>query len=423
MKSLEIFPTKLEGQLVIQPSKSISHRVLICAALAHGKSLLCRVGDSLDIQATKDGLREMGLANFSDFGSVLEIRGYGGLSKKKKAIVDCKESGSTLRFLLPLALACDIETFFTGSGRLFHRPMRPFIEALVKGGAIIEEKADGIMVKGRLAAGIYQIPGHISSQYISGLLLALPLLKEPSVIQITGELQSADYVDLTHDTQRSFGINNYISRKKINIVPGKYHSSNYEVEGDWSHAAFYLTAGFLGSDIRCLGLNRDSKQGDRRILDILQSMGGHLISYAQGIKITAAQACTNIIDAAQIPDLVPILVVAACGIRGETRIINAERLRLKESDRLAAISEGITALGGNIRVRPDGLDIIGTTVLRGGYVSAWGDHRIAMALAIASSICSQPVILSGYKTVAKSAPHFWQEFSSLGGKINERILG
>ena len=421
MTTLHISPAKLSGNIQIQPSKAVAHRALICAALAYGCSNLSNLGDSLDMQATMEGLRQMGLANYYRQDADWQI--YGGLLKRKLAMVDCGESGSTLRFLLPLALCNNVETLFTGRGRLMKRPMRPYIEALINGGAAIEEGTDGLLAKGQLKPGLYRIPGNVSSQYITGLLLALPLLDEPSVIKIDGPLESADYVALTEDVQKNFGIEHIHFHQKqcIKVVPAIYRACDLRIESDWSHAAFYLVAGFLGADICCQGLRQDSKQGDKRICDILQDMGGCLSTMENGIKISAQDYRPTVIDAAQIPDLVPILAVAACAVEGETRIINAARLRLKESDRLAAISEGIRALGGDIRETEDGLLISGKGYLRGGAASAWGDHRIAMALAIATSICQQEVLLHGCETVAKSAPYFWQEFYALGGNTYEYV--
>jgi len=419
MKLLEISPKKLQGDIWIQPSKSLSHRGLICAALAEGTSVLKNVGHSLDLQATRQGLEALGVACILGEAPVLVVSG--GLREKEKAVVDCKESGSTLRFLLPVALACGIETFFTGGGRLFQRPMAPYLAALRQGGAMIEEKPDGILAKGQLKGGKYVLPGDVSSQYFSGLLLALPLLKEESLIEIAGELQSADYVALTQDVQKLFGV--VIPREDncFPVCPGQYTPCAYHVEADWSHAAFYMVAGFLGNPVSCRGLYGNSLQGDRAISSILAQMGARIWDTPIEVKAQTGTPRSSVIDAAQVPDLVPALAVAACGVLGETRIINAQRLRLKESDRLAAIKEGITGLGGQIEETADGLLISGSGSLVGGKVSAWGDHRIAMALAIAATICREPVLLEGYETVEKSAPDFWQEYTSLGGVVNEHI--
>ncbi len=419
MKLLEITPGKLRGDVWIQPSKSLSHRGLICAALAEGTSILKNVGASQDLIATGRGLEALGLARILGEPPVLAVSG--GLREKEKAMVDCKESGSTLRFLLPVALACGVETLFTGGGRLFQRPMAPYLEALRRGGATIEEKPEGILAKGRLQSGAYVLPGNVSSQYVSGLLLALPLLKESSQIAIEGELQSADYVALTQDVQALFGIVILREGNHFTIKPGKYTPFAYHVEADWSHAAFYLTAGFLGNPVSCRGLYGNSLQGDRAVTALLTQMGARIWDTALEVKALPGTPQASIIDAAQVPDLVPALAVAACGVTGETRIIHAERLRLKESDRLAAIAAGITALGGSVAETSDGLLIYGSGSLRGGRVSAWGDHRIAMSLAIAATICREPVLLEGYETVEKSAPDFWREYESLGGVIHEHL--
>ncbi len=418
-KSIAIKPGKLKGEIWIQPSKSLSHRGLICAALANGTSILHHLGESQDITATCRGLEALGLAKILGDGPTRAVSG--GYHSAQEAVVDCGESGSTLRFLLPLALACQVKTRFIGGGRLFQRPMEPYLAALRQGGAEIETSSEAIQVSGRLWPGTYCLPGNVSSQYISGLLLALPLLHASSAIQIEGPLESAAYIDLTRDVQSLFGVTTLQENSYIEVSASSYQPISYQVEGDWSHAAFYLVANFLGGDIACHGLYGASRQGDRQICDILTAMGGRLWQNSEIIKILPEQGKETVIDASQVPDLVPALAVAACGVIGETQIVNAQRLRLKESDRLAAITAGITGLGGNIQETADGLRIQGTGGLRGGHVSAWGDHRIAMALAIAAAICQEPVVLEGYETVAKSAPHFWEEFQQLGGEIHEYV--
>ncbi len=417
-KWLEIQPGKWQGIVPIQPSKSLSHRGLICAALAKGISRLSHVGNSLDIDATRQGLEALGLAEFRSDGTVL-----GGLHRVTEAVVDCKESGSTLRFLLPIALAAGIPTRFVGQGRLLQRPMGPFIKALTAGGGNIRCTDHAIEVSGHLRPGCYHLPGNVSSQYITGLLLALPLLNGPSTIVVEGPLESAAYISLTLEVQRQFGLQIHRQDSRFLIDSSPYLPGRYQVEGDWSHAAFYLAAGFLGSSIGCGGLNAQSLQGDREICHILESLGGCCQWQGDCLTVTAKQPVAGVIDVSQVPDLAPVLAVVCCGIKGVSRLVNAGRLRLKESDRLAAIADGIRCLGGQAVVEEDALAINGTGSLRGGPCSAWNDHRIAMSLAVASTICEQPVGLEGASSVAKSAPGFWQEVKTLGGRYHERLLG
>lgn len=250
--------------------------------------------------------------------------------------------------------------------------------------------------------------------------MALPLLDAPSEIVLTSELQSAPYVELTRSVQAQFGIETAWCGNTIVVKPGEYRAFAYQVGGDWSHAAFYAVAGALGSDVCMKGLNLNSAQGDKQILDILQQMGCVIEHNDDSISVKGGSMHGITVDVAACPDLVPILTVAACVAEGETRIVNAARLRLKESDRLHAISSELNKLGANIEQLPDGLIIKGGTRFTGGEVCAHNDHRIAMSLAIAATVCSEAVILDEPSCVAKSAPAFWQEFQSLGGMTDER---
>lgn len=418
---LLIEPQKLAGSLTIQPSKSLSHRALICAALAKGNSLIKNLGTSVDITATQTALKSLGLAKFTETADGLLVQG--GLSPVAAAEVDCRESGSTLRFLLPLAAALGIEVLFTGQGRLLERPLGLYLEALNQGGAQIKRTQAGLLVTGQLQAGTYRLAGNVSSQYISGLMLALPLLAEDSQIEIIGSLQSVGYVRLTEEVLHNFSACLEWEKQQIIIRSGAYQAADFTVEGDWSHAAFFLAAGLLGSDIICGGLNTKSLQGDRDICRILVNMGGQMERLPQGLKMTAATLSSSVIDACQVPDLVPPLAVAACKVTGTTTILGAQRLRIKESDRLAAVADLLNTLGGEVRETTDGLVIKGRGYLQGGRVSAWGDHRIAMSAAVAATICRQPLLLSEWQCVSKSAPQFWQEYAALGGVTHERFYG
>jgi len=341
--------------------------------------------------------------------------------------LDCGESGTTLRLLVPLAAVLGRPVVFTGRGRLGVRPIREYADAFTGHGAqlVFPEREDWALplrVKGRLRPGRYEIPGHLSSQYVSGLLLALPLLPEDSEVVLTSPLQSAPYVDLTIGIQRVFGVQIEPVPPDVSGSPDTsmpfggyrvrggqwYRSARYDVEADYSQAAFWLAANRLGGDIRVTGLPEHSLQGDRVVVDWLARLAERE-QEAEG---------TLVIDASQIPDLVPVLAATAACTPGETRFIRAERLRLKESDRLAATADSLGSIGARIRVTDDGLMISGQPLLQGGEARSWNDHRIAMSLAVAAARTREGVTLHDPWCVDKSYPGFFRDFVSLGGGLS-----
>jgi 3-phosphoshikimate 1-carboxyvinyltransferase len=315
---------------------------------------------------------------------------------------------------------------FTGRGRLAERPIAAYADICRRQG-LGWESGGGlpVTVQGRLQPGRFSLRGDVSSQFLSGLLFALPLLPGDSTIMITTPLESKGYVDLTLAALAGFGISaSHHEYREFHIRGSQtYKPRDYTVEGDFSQAAFWLVAGTIGAAVKCRGLSETSLQGDKVITGLINTAGG-AIRLADGV-FTASPAVTRgtIIDAADCPDLVPVLAVLASLSQGETRIIRAGRLRIKESDRLASTARELSKLGADIREEADSLIIQGKPELNGGAVDSWQDHRIAMALAIASVRCKQPVLLHGAECVNKSYPEFWQDFASLGGIINERSLG
>lgn len=412
-----VAPAVLNGSITIQPSKSVMHRAAICAALAKGKSNLYHFLPSKDLQATLGCIDSLWIGESQIKDDKCEIKGN-GQAGLYGCIMDCNESGSTLRFFIPLALSLARKASFTGAKRLFERPLGPIRDLLVEKGIRWEQTENGISVEGRLLSGEYSIPGNVSSQYISGLLFALPLLEGDSKILLTTPLESAGYVELTRQVQENFGVQSKWEDERTLEVPGrqKYIPNDMVIEGDYSHAAFFAVAGALGGDITILGLNKDSKQGDREIFPILQRMGAKVEWNSIGVRVCGGNLCGTEIDAANIPDLVPALAAAACGAQGETRIYRAERLRLKESDRLKAIREEFCKLGADIQETDDGLIICGGRTLTGAEVSAHNDHRIAMALGISAAITQGRIEIDQAESVAKSAPDFWETYCALGGK-------
>ena len=423
-----LLPGAASGRVTIIPSKSHLHRLLILASFADKPTLLrCEHSQAEDIQATIDCL--------SALGARIEPRSEGFLVTPKGdshllGVLPCRESGSTLRFMLPVVCALGLSGEFTMSGRLPERPLAPLDKELIRHGIRLwRPNPNTLCCEGKLTAGDYTLPGTISSQYISGLLLALPLLEGNSTLTVEGPLESADYITMTLQALEAFRFfirdqgagenNSYTIRGGVGFTsPGEI-----DVEGDWSNAAFWLCAGVMpGGNIEIAGLNRNSVQGDREICAILERMGARLKGDSHLLRVSEAEGSMPRrgveIDARAIPDLVPVLCAVAAVSAGETIVTNAGRLRLKESDRLSATVQTLNALGAKVTEEPNGLRIQGVRRLSGGEVDAWGDHRIAMMAAIASLACEEPVIISGAQAVRKSYPAFWEKLLALGKKIH-----
>ena len=414
--NIVIEPSPLKGEIAAIPSKSVAHRMLICAALADGPTTLRIPKTSDDIDATADCLRALGAAitvNNEDYivEPIAQIENIPQL--------DCGESGSTLRFLLPVAAAAADRCRFDGHGRLPERPLSDLTDAMKEHGVSFDGEKLPFTIGGRLRGGIFRLPGNVSSQYITGLLLALPLCEEDSVIELTTALESASYIDITLSVLKTFGITVHCERNRY-IIPGKQvfrSPGTLPVEGDWSNAAFFLTAAALNNDIVLTGLNPDSAQGDRKIIALLEQLGavtqkdnGRLTLRSDDLK-----GCT--IDIQDTPDLLPVLSVAAAFAQGETTFINAARLRLKESDRLASSAAMIENLGGRAEVGEDELTVYGTGLI-GGTVESCNDHRIAMSAAVAATRCSKPVTILHAEAVKKSYPGFYNDYNKTGGKAH-----
>lgn len=405
-KIIRRFPS---GVVTPPPSKSLAHRAVLCAALAApgGESVILNVDLSQDIAATLSGAAALGAGWRREADGVAVFA-----ARDKSDTVDCGESGSTLRFLLPLAALGDSEVAFNCRGRLPERPLGIYEELFAKSGAAISRHGERITVRGPLRPGVFSLPGGVSSQFVSGLLLALPLLGGDSEIRLTTPLESAPYVDMTIAVMNRFGVE--IERPNpgcFKIKGGQiYHPENYRVEADYSQAAYFLGAAALGCNVALAGLPDESLQGDRMILDVLRDMGARIERRGGLVRVRAERLLAVEVDARDIPDLVPPIAALCCFCEGESRIVNAARLRLKESDRLRAISVGLKNLGADIKEREDGLVITGTGRLRGGEVDSCGDHRIAMSLALAAIGCDGPVTLTGAESVNKSYPAFWRDF-------------
>ena len=388
--NLSITPGKLSGTVTPPPSKSQAHRLLICAALAGEGSVIHNLADSQDIRATRRCLAEL----TTDRRTLPEL--------------DCGESGSTLRFLIPLALALRGGGVFTGHGRLMERPQKPYFDLFDEKGVRYEQKDGVLTVEGRLTPGEYRLPGNVSSQFFTGLLLALPLLDGPSVIIPTTPLESEGYIGMTLDAMHEFGVDIASTRSlpPHYLISGgrRYQRAEVTVEGDWSQAAFWYAANCLGCTVDVRGVSQYSTQGDRVI---------------ESCCLELSQPGDTEIDMSGCPDLAPPVATAAAVRQGTTRLVNAGRLRIKESDRLAAITAALNALGARVTEHPDSLTIYGRDGLTGGTVDCCNDHRIAMMAAIAATRCREPVTLLGAECVAKSYPDFWEHYRMLGGLFHE----
>lgn len=421
MHQLTITPAPLAGQVTIPPSKSVAHRAIMAASLAAGISHVQNIDLSDDMIATIDGMRALH-ATIDITGDSLLIKGIGSKRPSAPVAVDCNESGSTLRFLVPVALALGGEFTFTGRGNLGKRPLTPYYKLLDRQAIPYSTGRETfpLSVDGRLSPDVISLPGDISSQFITGLLFALPLLECDSEIKVTSPLQSKGYVDLTLQVLREFGIQITHEQYQHFYIKGKqgYAARAYTVEGDYSQAAFFLCAAALGSDVTVAGLKTDSLQGDKEILPILERMGATITDTPQGLRLTVGQLRGTIIDASEIPDIIPVLAATACVAKGQTVITNAGRLRIKECDRFAAIINEMTRLGADIASDGDSILIQGKERLRGGCaVQSYADHRIAMSLAIIAQACEQPVTIHEYTCVAKSYPRFFEDFAALGGSF------
>jgi 3-phosphoshikimate 1-carboxyvinyltransferase len=326
-----------------------------------------------------------------------------------------------LRFIIPLGALCQEKISFVGHGKLVTRPLQAYYDIFAKQGLAYQAAEGGnlpLILQGPLQPGKYMLPGNVSSQFISGLLFALPLLQGDSTLDITGPLESQGYIDMTLSALAKYGVQIKHTDYRRYKISGrqKYEPRIAMVEGDFSQIAFWLVAGTLGRPVGGQGMQPTSLQGDRVVIDIIKAMGGN-ISW-EGTEILAKPAITRgiTIDAANCPDIIPVLTVLAALSKGKTEIINAGRLRIKECDRLAAITLELNKIGARIKELPTGLIIDGVDSFAGGAVDCWNDHRIAMSLAVASIKCREPLVLTGVDCVAKSYPRFWDDFASLGGR-------
>lgn len=429
-----ITPAPLAGTVPAIASKSVAHRLIIAAALANGVTEVSCNTTCADIDATIRCLTALGATvEVIDGGyrihPVPKSQEHGILRALAGGVLDCGESGSSLRFMLPVACALGADATFTGAGRLGARPLSPLAEELIAGGCDLEGLGSlPLTAKGRLRPGVFKLPGNVSSQYISGLLLALPLLGRPSVVEVTGTIESKPYVTLTIQALAAFGV--VVRTKNASTADGQpvtcyeLDGSPYRtpgsvaVEGDWSNAAFWLCAGALGHEpVTVSGLSLSSAQGDRNVLAALSCFGARIQRATDAATVQPHTLHGFDLSARDVPDLVPVLSAVAALAQRRTVIRDCARLRIKESDRLATTTQELRALGARVGIDGDDLVIDGVPELTGGVVDAHNDHRIAMMAAVAATRCTDPVEIRGAEAVNKSYPDFFAHYRLLGGRV------
>ena len=409
---------KLSGEIRVPASKSLAHRAIIAASLALGKSVIRNVSMSNDIEATIKAMESLGSIIERD-KDTLTI--YGTQVKRINNVIDANESGSTLRFLIPVAMISDEPLRFIGHNNLCNRPLDPYLDAFDEMGIVYKRGGSYLPldIASRLKPGKYNICGNVSSQFITGLLFALPLLEADSIINITTPLESKGYVDLTLDVLKYYGINIINNNYNEFIIEGNqsYTPKDYVVEGDYSQAAFYLCMDALGADIKLLDMNLNSTQGDKAILNCLEDLGAKVI-YENG-KLAVSEAFKNtLIDLSQKPDLGPALASLMALLKGTGNLIGASRLRIKECDRITSMNLELTKIGAIIKEDFDSMRIKGVECFNSATFDSHNDHRVAMALAILSLRCNKEIKIKNAECVNKSYPSFWEDFKSLGGDLS-----
>lgn len=416
---VKIYPSKCSGQIVIPPSKSMGHRAIICASLASGRSVIKNVAYSDDIKTTIEGMRKLG-AEIEENGDILIIDGIKDITRISDEIINCNESGSTLRFFIPIFSLTGKKITFLGKNRLLKRPQKIYEDIFKEQKLHYFHDETKIEIEGRLKAGTYVVDGNISSQFISGLLFTLPLLEGDSKIKIKPPFESASYIELTLEMLRRYGIEISKTDELTFKIKGrqKYKPCDYTIEGDFSQLGFFAVLGAINNNIECLGLNHESNQGDKAIIEILRNAGIKIENIEGGYLIHKSTPKSCEIDLADCPDLGPILNVLGMYGDGKFRIYNAGRLRYKESDRIAAMEEELLKLGVDIKTTEDEIFISGKKIYDGGIETVGHkDHRIVMSLAVAATIMKKPVIINGAEAVEKSYPDFFEDIEKIGIKV------
>jgi 3-phosphoshikimate 1-carboxyvinyltransferase len=416
-----VFPsTVIDNKIKIPPSKSLAHRAIICACLADGVSVIDNVDFSEDIKATIAGMRKFG-AKIDINNDVLTISGN-KLELLQDNIIDANESGSTLRFFIPIFSLFDQEIKFVGSKRLLERPLDVYEEIYLRQGLVFNKSEDCLITNGKLKADNYTVKGNISSQFISGLLFVLPLLENDSKILITDVFESKSYVKLTVDILRKFNIEVTLNEDNTIDIKGNQHycATNYTVEGDFSQLAFYAVLGCINNGVTAIGMNTKSLQGDREVINIIKSMNAKVTTNFDGYKFEESNLIGTTIDLKNCPDLGPVLMVLASLAKGSTKIINAGRLRIKESDRIEAMETELRKLNVDISSDNDTITINpGSIKVLDSNISGHNDHRIVMAMSVLATIADKALVISDAEAINKSYPGFFRDLASIKVRVED----
>lgn len=423
----------LSGTVVAPSSKSVAHRMMICAALSYSKCYINNVSQSNDMDATIGCLQTLG-AKFKRTGKTLflDATGFVREDDKRHFTLNCKESGTTLRVIIPICAALGLNVTFIGEGRLPIRPLDEYLSLLPKHGVKCTkgENSLPLTIEGKLTGDVFEISPKISSQYVTGLLLALSLLKNDTTLSLSSALVGGQYVDLTTDVMEKFSVqvskreNSYFIKGESTFKAlDEYSDENkgITVEGDWSQAAFFLCAGAINGDITVTGLDLKSSQGDRAIVDILKAFGADIKTGKNFVRVQKSNLRGTDINALDTPDLVPVVALLSVFCEGNTDIYGVSRLKFKESDRLLSTAEMIKSLGGYAEYTDDCMTIRGNTKLKGGSVCAYNDHRIVMSSAVGALLCENDVIISDAHAVNKSYTDFFEDYKSLGGIADVKL--
>lgn len=417
---VRVHPSKVSGEVIIPPSKSMSHRAIICASLANGTSTITNVAYSDDIKITIEGMKQLG-ADITCLEDSVIVKGIKNFKAMQDDTVFCNESGSTLRFFIPIFSLCDKTISFTGRNRLLKRPQVIYENIFKSQGINYEQDDEKITIGGKLQAGDYELNGDVSSQFISGLLFTLPLLDNDSTIHIKEPYESRSYVDLTLQMLDLYGIKAYYQDANTLVIPGNqsYIPHDYNIEGDYSQLGFFAVLAAINHDLKCLGLSHESLQGDKQIISILKNAGADINEIENGYLIKKSKLHASEIDLGDCPDLGPILNVMAMYANGNTKIYNAQRLRYKESDRIAAMEEELNKCGVQISTTEGEILIEGVKHYSCDEIlSGHKDHRIVMSLSVAATLFDQPVVIDGAQAINKSYPTFFDDLQKLGCKVD-----
>ena len=432
MSTATIKSSFLQGEVTAPSSKSVAHRMMICAALSGKKCYIKNVSKSDDMTATIGCLSELGAKITFDNSTVFVDATEFAKDKKKHYTLNCKESGTTVRIMIPLCASLGLNVTFTGEGRLPLRPLDEYLE-LFKQHSVKVEKGENYLpltISGKLTGDFYEVSPKVSSQYVTGLLFAQSLLQNDSTLSLSSELLGSQYVDITLSVMRKFGVNIEKCDNSYKVFGAQSYKAKDEysdeniginVEGDWSQAAFFLCAGAINGDITVNNLDINSTQGDKAIVEILKSFNADIEVRKNSVKVRKSELKSTTIDATDTPDLVPVVAVLSAFANGETNITGVSRLKFKESDRLLSTTNMIKSLGGNATYTDDVLTVYGNGKLIGGKVDSYNDHRIVMSSAVASLVCENDTVINDAQAVNKSYSDFFNDYNSLGGKADVNI--